>query len=59
MFVLLVKILLLAVASGTVQTATIDDVACERQLNFFDDALAEREQWALLGKETWTEFQYK
>lgn len=36
----------IAVKSSTVQENTI----CENQLNYFDNALSNREEWALFGE---------
>lgn len=35
---------------NSIQSAVIDDAVCDRQLDYFDDALSNREHWALYGK---------
>lgn len=43
------------VVSG--QSSVINDAACDRQLRYFDDALSQRERWALFVFDTWAKLQ--
>jgi hypothetical protein len=35
-----------------IETARIDDTLCERQLNYFNNGLTRRDDWAIYGMET-------
>lgn len=45
-----IVILVLSLHSIAVKSLTADDTICDDQLNNFDEALSNREDWALFGE---------
>lgn len=50
----LVIFLFLSLAACVVQSSAVDDTRCDQQLDYFDNGLEEREDWALFGELTET-----
>lgn len=46
----LLAFITLSLIASVVQSSHVNDVLCDRQLNYFDEALNDRRDWAIFGK---------
>ncbi|CRK88151.1 CLUMA_CG001936, isoform A [Clunio marinus] len=51
------SILLLILTFNVIETSSVSDELCDRQLNYFDEALNRRDSWAVFVFDTWAKFQ--